>query len=131
MPRDFRLYLQDIFDACRKIREYTLSRDFESFKADSRTFDAVLRNLEIIGEAVKNVPEEVRDRNPQIAWKKIAGLRIILAHAYFAVDIIDPAVGQAKPAGSVGIDDGERDRLPPAFVLCALQLRFDSAEPDP
>lgn len=86
MPRNFRLYLQDILDACRKIREYTVGQDFGSFKSDSKTIDAVLRNLEIIGEAVKNVPEEVRNRSPQIARKNIAGLRTILAHAYFAVD---------------------------------------------
>jgi uncharacterized protein with HEPN domain len=86
MPRDYRLYLQDILDACCKIREYTVSHDFESFKSDSKTFDAVLRNLEIIGEAAKSLPEEIRGLSPQIAWNRIAGLRNILAHAYFAVN---------------------------------------------
>lgn len=86
MPREYKLYLQDILEACGKIEEYTVDQGLESFKADSKTFDAVLRNLEIIGEAAKSVPEEVRSRNAQIDWKKIAGLRVILAHAYFGVD---------------------------------------------
>ena len=59
---------------------------FEAFIADERTFDAVIRNLQIIGEAVKNIPQETRDLAPEIEWRKIAGLRDILAHAYFQID---------------------------------------------
>jgi uncharacterized protein with HEPN domain len=58
----------------------------ETFIADERTLDAVAYNLQIIGEAVKNIPEQLRDRHPQIEWRKIAGLRDILAHAYFAIN---------------------------------------------
>ena len=86
MPRDHKLYLQDILDACGKIRAYTIGLDFESFNSDSKTLDAVLRNLEILSEAAKNLPQEVRNLNPHIDWKRIAGLRIILAHTYFGVD---------------------------------------------
>ena len=86
MPRDYKLYLSDILEATGKIGVYTSGQEFESFKSDSKTFDAVLRNLEIIGEAAKYVPEEVRNQNPRIEWKKIAGLRAVLAHAYFGVD---------------------------------------------
>jgi uncharacterized protein with HEPN domain len=59
---------------------------FEDFLADERTFDAVMRNLQIIGEAAKNVPPEIRVRYPEIEWRKIAGLRDVLAHAYFTLE---------------------------------------------
>lgn len=58
----------------------------ETFVANERTFDAVAHNLQVIGEAVKNIPNDMRDRYPQIEWRKVAGLRDILAHTYFAVD---------------------------------------------
>ncbi|MGF1590945.1 MAG: DUF86 domain-containing protein [Pleurocapsa sp.] len=58
----------------------------EQLRANELTFDAVVYNLQIIGEAVKHVPPEIRDRYPQIEWRKIVGLRDIVAHAYFAID---------------------------------------------
>lgn len=58
----------------------------EQFLADDRTFDAVLHNLQIIGEAAKNVPQDIRDRYSEVEWRKIAGLRDILAHAYFSLE---------------------------------------------
>jgi uncharacterized protein with HEPN domain len=86
MPRDYKQYLQDILEACGKIEVYTSGYTFESFKSGSKTFDAVLRNLEIIGEAAKFVPDEVRASDARIDWKSIASLGSILAHAYFGVD---------------------------------------------
>jgi uncharacterized protein with HEPN domain len=59
---------------------------FEDFIRDERTYDAVVRNLQIIGEVVKNVPIEFRDKYEQIQWRKMAGLRDILAHAYFSLE---------------------------------------------
>jgi len=76
------------------------------FKADSKTFDAVLRNLEVIGEAAKNVPEEVQNRETQIDWKRIKGLRTILAHAYFGVDaeIVWDIINNELPTLRAGIE---------------------------
>jgi uncharacterized protein with HEPN domain len=60
--------------------------NFKEFVADARTFDAVILNLLIIGEAIKNVPQDMRNKYPLIEWRKIAGLRDILAHTYFQVE---------------------------------------------
>lgn len=87
MPRDYKVYLDDILDAVTKIRNYTSGMNLEGLKGDSRTLDAVVRNLEVIGEAAKKIPEDVRLRYPAIEWKKIAGLRDILIHEYFGIDV--------------------------------------------
>ena len=59
---------------------------FEQFLSDDRTFDAIMHNLQIIGEAAKNVPQDIRVRYPEVEWRKIAGLRDVLAHAYFSLE---------------------------------------------
>jgi uncharacterized protein with HEPN domain len=80
MSRNLTLYLDDILASIDKIERYTAGMDWDTFVADERTFDAVARNLQIIGEAVKNIPTEMRDQYSQIEWRKIAGMRDILAH---------------------------------------------------
>jgi uncharacterized protein with HEPN domain len=87
MSRDYSACFEDIFDAIGAIREYTQSLTREAFGRDRKTVDAVLRNLEVIGEAVKQVPMDVRSAHPDVEWQKIAGLRDILIHAYFGVDL--------------------------------------------
>lgn len=86
MSRSIRLYLEHILTAGAKIRRYTQGMSFEAFQSDERTYDAVLRNLQMIGEAVKNITQEIRLKYPEIEWRKIAGLRDILAHAYFSIE---------------------------------------------
>ncbi len=85
MSRSLDLYLEDIIEAIRKIHSYTSLLSFEEFCADERTVDAVIRNLIVIGEAVKNIPEDIRKTESEIEWRKIAGLRDFVAHAYFNV----------------------------------------------
>ncbi len=87
MPRDPDVYLEDILTAAERIASYVEGYTRESFGDDPKTVDAVVRNLEIIGEAVKQVPAAVRERAPEIEWPKIAGLRDVLIHAYFGVDL--------------------------------------------
>jgi uncharacterized protein with HEPN domain len=87
MVRDHRLYLDDIIEAVRRIKEFTNDMDFDDFKADIKTQDAVVRNLEIIGEASGRLPEEVHLSAPEIEWRKIVGIRNILAHEYFGISL--------------------------------------------
>jgi uncharacterized protein with HEPN domain len=86
MSRDYKVYLEDVLEAIDKIRTYTANMSADSFVADNKTLDAVLRNLEVIGEAVKRVPDNIREQYEEVEWKKIAGLRDILIHQYFGID---------------------------------------------
>ncbi len=86
MPRDSKVYLDDILEATRKITVYTSSLSKAEFLEDEKTLDAVVRNLEVIGEAVKKLPENLRAKHSAVEWKKIAGLRDILIHEYFGLD---------------------------------------------
>jgi uncharacterized protein with HEPN domain len=80
------LYLQHILDAINKIEEY-VSVGYETFMSTSHWQDAVIRQLEIIGEATKKLSDDLRIKHPQIPWKRVAGLRDILIHDYMSVDL--------------------------------------------
>jgi uncharacterized protein with HEPN domain len=85
--RDYFDYLQDIVDAANKAEHFVKGQDFESFVANDEKVFAVIRALEIIGEAAKQVPDDVRARYPDVPWREMAGLRDVLIHQYFGVQL--------------------------------------------
>lgn len=87
MSRDYKLYLADILEAIRKVESYTQGLSLLEFSRDEMRVDAVMRNLEIIGEAAKNIPPEIRQKYPAVEWRKIAGLRDVAIHTYFTIDL--------------------------------------------
>ena len=87
MRRDFRLYLDDILEAITQIRTYMADQSEEAFAGDRKTQDAVIRNLEIIGEAAGSIPDQIKKSEPEIDWRKITGLRNILIHEYFGINL--------------------------------------------
>ena len=80
-------YLKDILIACENIIEYIKNYNFDAFMKDRKTQDAVLRNIEIIGEAVKSISDNIKRRYPEIEWREIAKTRDKLIHSYFGVDL--------------------------------------------
>jgi uncharacterized protein with HEPN domain len=79
--------LQDILNAIAAIERFVMGVDFASFAANEEKATAVIKKLEIIGEAVKQVPEAIRQLHPEIPWKAIAGMRDLLVHAYWSLDL--------------------------------------------
>lgn len=87
MSRNYDLYLQDIVTAADRIASYVGGVTRSQFEADQMRLDAVIRNLQIIGEAIKKIPASIQKRYPNIPWQEIAGLRNRVTHVYFDVDI--------------------------------------------
>jgi uncharacterized protein with HEPN domain len=85
--RTDRDFVSDIQEAIRRIGDYTSGMTYEAFLADTKTQDAVIRNLEIIGEAAKNLSEELRVERADIPWKGMTGIRDKLIHHYFGVNL--------------------------------------------
>ncbi len=84
--REWKLFLEDILESMSLIEEYVKDMNFDNFKSDRKTIDAVIRNFEIIGEAAKNIPENIRNGYKNIDWIGIIGLRNRISHEYFGID---------------------------------------------
>ena len=85
--RNFKLYLKDILDAIEKIERYVKNLSLEDFTKNELVIDAVIRNFEIIGEASKNIPDDLKLSYPDIPWKEMTGMRNKMIHEYFGVDL--------------------------------------------
>lgn len=80
------MYLEDMLSSINRIEEYLEGIELTGFEDNQMLIDAVVRNFEIIGEASKNIPEEVKDNYPEVPWKKMYGLRNLISHEYFGID---------------------------------------------
>jgi len=84
--RDLRDYINDLIEACEDILTFTKEMSYSDFAGDKKTVNAVVRSLEVIGEATKNLPTSFRSDYPNIPWKQMAGMRDKLIHEYFGID---------------------------------------------
>lgn len=84
--RTHTMYFDDILMAIGRIIEYTEGYDYSAFKNDNKTVDAVIRNFEILGEAVKNIPKDIKNQYIEVPWDEMYGLRNRVSHAYFGID---------------------------------------------
>ena len=87
MARKLEVHLLDILESIGKIEEYTAGKEEQDFLENTLLQDAILRRLEVMGEAVKGIPQNVRSEHPRVPWKEIAGLRDVLIHQYFGVKL--------------------------------------------
>ncbi|MGH2442042.1 MAG: HepT-like ribonuclease domain-containing protein [Chloroflexota bacterium] len=87
MRRNIAVYLDDILESIRRIEVSTRNISQAAFESDVDTQDAVVRRIEIVGEAIKHIPQEFRDTHPQVPWRKVAGTRDVIIHNYFDVNL--------------------------------------------
>jgi len=85
--RSQKLYLADIVESIEAIESFVVEMDFNTFAGDSKTFAATVRELEIIGEAVRNISDEIKTRYPDVLWQEIRALRNMISHEYFGIDV--------------------------------------------
>jgi len=85
--RNWKMRVEDILSCIKKIKEYTRGMTYEQFCEDEKTIDAVIRNMEIIGEAAGFIPLEIQAKYPELAWLEMRGMRNMMAHEYFGVSL--------------------------------------------
>ena len=85
--RDYGDYIKDIIDSINDIETFIKDIDFEEFAGDKKTVNAVIRSIEVIGEAAKKIPKSLKNKHSIIPWKKMAGMRDKLIHEYFGIDV--------------------------------------------
>jgi len=85
--REWKLFVEDILESVEKIEEYVKDMTLDDFKQDRKTTDAVVRNFEIIGEASRYIPDDIKIKFQNVDWKAIAGLRNRIAHEYFGISL--------------------------------------------
>jgi uncharacterized protein with HEPN domain len=107
--RNWRMRVEDILACIKKIKEYTREMSYEQFCADGKTVDAVIRNLEIIGEAAGFIPLEIQEKHPELAWLEMRGMRNIMAHEYFGVSL--PIIWRAIEQDLVPLERGLKKLL--------------------
>jgi uncharacterized protein with HEPN domain len=118
MKRDYKLFVKDILDAIDKIEEFIGNMDYGEFIQDDKTSTAVVKKIEIIGEAIKNIPRDVRVKYNAIPWKDIVGMRNKITHNYFKIDyeIVWNVVKEKLPALKIQVEQvlkemGEKHEL--------------------
>ena len=87
MKRDFRDYVADIIKSIESLESFTKGMSYEEFVRDEKTVWAVIRGIEIIGEAVKSLPDDLKEKHPDIPWREMTAMRNKLIHEYFGVDV--------------------------------------------
>ena len=85
--REWKLFVEDILESIELIESYISNMNFDNFKNDRKTIDAVVRNLEIIGEAARNISDEIKNKYQNVDWKGMIGLRNRIAHGYFGINL--------------------------------------------
>jgi uncharacterized protein with HEPN domain len=115
MTRDVTLYLADIIENMRDAQRFVEGITFDNFRSNKMAVNAVLRSIEVIGEAVKNVPEDIRNRRPAVPWRNMARMRDRLIHIYFGIDYLR-------------VWETVRDAIPP--ILPEIQSLLDDLRCD-
>ncbi len=117
MKRDVKIYLKDIIEYMKRAEDYVKNMNYDEFYSNQKTCDAVIRCIEVIGEATKNIPEEIREKYPSIPWRDMAGMRDKVIHAYFTVDFeevwftIKDIIPKIKPLVEQVLNDFGEDKL--------------------
>lgn len=128
MSRDARVWVTDILEGCRRVAEYTVGMNIDAFRADQRTLDAVVRNLQIVGEAAKHLSDDVRALEPGIEWRKIPRRR----RAANAQSTHGALAVRAHACGMTHVTSQRTDARarPSACAVRALERQCESGRPE-